>query len=342
MPLDAARLQEALDRTARDHGPGVVGLVTEPGGTVFEAAAGVADPADPRPLTPDDQLRIGSITKTYVTALVLQLLREGVFGSQDTVERRLPGLVPGGDEITVELLLRMRSGLPDYVPIMLGDPPDLATQARYRRPEELVRIGLTGADRRRPGSGYRYCNTDYVLLGLIVERATGQRVDALLWERIFAPLGLEWTTFPVADGRLRGPHAPGFLRTAAGAPYRRLPVLSPSAAWTSGAMVSTLRELATFFDALLDGRVVGRADLDAMTARTEPLGGGAWRGLGLVRYERADGTVAFGHHGGVPGYTTIAVRTAGGRCVALGQNGTDLHAVLDSSTPFVVTALGGA
>jgi D-alanyl-D-alanine carboxypeptidase len=106
-------------------------------------------------------------------------------------------------------------------------------------------------------------------------------------------------------------------------------------------MAATPRDLAAFFDALLDGRVVDPADLAAMTARTEALDEGIWRGLGLVRYER-DGTVAFGHHGGVPGYTTIALRTAGGRAVVLCQNGTDLHDILTSDTPFVTTALAGA
>ena len=78
-----------------------------------------------------------------------------------------------------------------------------------------------------------------------------------------------------------------------------------------------------------------------MTARTEPLEDGIWRGLGLVRYERPDGTVAFGHHGGVPGYTTLALRSAAGRTVVLAQNGIDLDDVLASDNPFVDAALAG-
>jgi D-alanyl-D-alanine carboxypeptidase len=341
MPLDPARLQDALARTAGDHGPGVVGLVTERGEPVFEGAVGVTDLADGRPPTADDQFRIGSITKTYVSALLLQLIREGAFARTDTVERWLPGLVPDGDTITVELLMGMRSGLPDYVEPLLGNPPDLARMAGYHRPEDLVAISVAQPDRRPPGESHAYCNTDYVLLGLIIERATGTRVDALLWQRILDPLGLHGTTFPVADRRLRGPHATGHAGMSAREGYQEVPELSPSAAWTAGGMVSTPRALGRFFDALLDGRVVDPADLETMTARTEPLADGVWRGLGLVRYEHADGTVAFGHHGGIPGYTTIAVRTTDGRCVVLAQNGTDFLGVLDSSTPFVVAALAG-
>jgi D-alanyl-D-alanine carboxypeptidase len=212
----------------------------------------------------------------------------------------------------------------------------------YQRPEQLVAVAMAQPDRNPPpGESFRYCNTDYVLLGLIAEKATGTRVDALVWQRILDPLGLRETTFPVADGWLRGPHATGYVRMAADQPYQEVPVLSPSFAWTSGAMTATPRDLARFFDALLDGRVVDPADLATMTARSEPLDEGRWRGLGLVRYERSDGTVAFGHHGGVPGYTTVALRTAGGRTIVLCQNGIDLHDVLTSDAPFVAAALAG-
>ena len=106
-------------------------------------------------------------------------------------------------------------------------------------------------------------------------------------------------------------------------------------------MTATPRDLARFFDALLAGRVVDPADLATMTGRSERLDQGRWRGLGLVRYELPDGTVAFGHHGGVPGYTTVALRTAGGRTIVLCQNGIDLHDVLTSDAPFVAAALAG-
>lgn len=338
MPL---ALSEALARTAADHGPGLVGLVTDRGEPVFEGAVGVADLDGDRAPTADDRFLIGSITKTYVSALLAQLLREGAFARTDTVQRWLPGLVAGGDELTVDLLLRMRSGLPDYAWPLLGDPPDLNRITRYFRPEELVAVALAQPDRNPPGESFRYCNTDYVLLGLIVEAATGTRVDALLHERVLAPLQLHDTTFPIAQTRLHGPHARGYVRMAADAPYEPIPAVSPSESWTAGAMTATPRDLGRFFDALLDGRVVDPADLETMTARIEPLAEEIWRGFGLVRYERPDGTVAFGHHGGVPGYTALALRTTTGRTVVLAQNGIDLHDPLVSDNPFVAAALAG-
>ena len=338
MPFDTARLRAALTATAADHGPGLLGLVTEDGVPVFEEGTGAADLDTGRPPTADDRFRIGSITKTYVSALLAQLLREDAFARTDTVERWLPGLVPGGDGLTVELLLRMRSGLPDYVWPLLGMPPDLDRVTRYFRPEELVAVAVAQPDRNPPGESFRYCNTDYVLLGLIAEKATGTRVDALLHDRVLAPLGLHDTTFPIAQQRMHGPHATGYLRTEPG-PYQPIPAVSPSESWTAGGMTATPRDLARFFDALLDGRVVDPDDLATMTGRTEPLADGIWRGFGLVRYERPDGTVAFGHHGGVPGYTTMALRSAAGRTVVLAQNGIDLHDMLTSDNPFVAAAL---
>jgi D-alanyl-D-alanine carboxypeptidase len=185
VPTDPALLQDTLARTAETHGPGLVGLITDRGEPVFEGGVGVTDLADGRPPSADDWFRIGSVTKTYVSAVLVQLLREGAFARTDTVEQWLPGLVPGGEELSVELLLRMRSGLPDYAWGILGNPPDVSKVSGYQRPEQLVAVAMAQPDRHHPpGESFRYCNTDYVLLGLIAEKATGTRVDALIWQRI--------------------------------------------------------------------------------------------------------------------------------------------------------------
>ena len=327
-------LRAALGRSAERHGPGLLGLVLQDGEVVFEDSVGVADLDSPRPLTADDQVRIGSVTKTYVTALVLQLLAEGVLAADETVEQ----WVPDGAGITVELLLRMRSGLPDYVGPVFGDPPDLSALGRYWSPQMLVRYALTGPDRVPPDQRYAYRNTDYVLLGLLVERATGERVEAQLWQRLFAPLGLDDTTFPTVDPHLRGQYARGYLRAAADHPYQDCTVASPSESWTAGGIVATPRDLARFFAALFAGRVLDADGLARMTTVTERLDDRAARCLGLVRYDLG-GAVAYGHHGGVPGYTTMALQTEDGRTVVLCQNGLDAHDILTSDTPFVAAAL---
>lgn len=340
MPVDEKALQTALAKTAAEHGPGLYGLVTEAGRPVFTGAVGVADLDGTRPIGASDRYRIGSVTKLYVATLVLQLAADGVLGLDDTVDDRLPGLVPGGEDITVETLLRLRSGLPDYVPRLFPDPPtDLSALDQYWSPEQLVEASLARPDRLPANSQYRYSNTDYILLGMIVEQATGQRVDAQLWQRIIKPLGLTGTTFPTVDPYLRGPHAKGYLRTSPDAPYVEITTITPSESWTSGAIVATAADVAAFLDGLFGGALLPPAYLARMTDPTQRLDEHRSRGLGVVRFDFGTGDVAYGHHGGMPGFTTVAARTESGRCVVVWQNGMDMPNPLSSDTPFVQAAL---
>jgi D-alanyl-D-alanine carboxypeptidase len=331
--MDADGLRAGLERLGKSRGPGLYALVTDGGEVVFEHAVGVADLREPRPIGGADRFRIGSVTKTYVSALVLQLVAEGVIGLGDPVPRWLPGVVPDADGITVAVLLRMRSGLPDYVPVIVGDPPDLSVLERYWAPRELVAAALSSADRIGAAERYRYCNTDYVLLGMVVEAATGERVDAQLWERVFRPLGLDDTTLPIVDPLIRGAHATGHLRVGGGA-YQEFTAVSPSESWTAGGIVASGRDVAAFMTALLGGKVLDEDGLALMTTATEPLDGWRARGIGLTRYDFG-GTIAYGHHGGVPGYTTMAFGTTGGRAVVIFQNCMDVPDILDSDEPYV-------
>jgi len=334
------QLRAALAETANDHGPGVYGLVTEDGRISFAGTVGVADLDQPRPIDASDRYRIGSITKMYVATLVMQLVAEGALEMDDTVEDRLPGLVPDGGAITVEMLLRLRSGLPDYTGALMGNPPtDLSALEHYWSPAQLVAAALTSSDRLRPDTQYRYCNTDYILLGMLIEQATGQRVDAQLWRRIFKPLGLNDTTFPTVDPHLRGPHAEGYLRSSADMPYVEFTSMSPSEGWTAGAIVATAQDVAAFLDGLLGGALLPPAYLARMTHATERLGDHYSRGLGIVRYDFGTGNVAYGHHGGSPGFTCVAMRTESGRSIVLWQNGIDMHNLLTEDNPFIQAAL---
>jgi len=257
----------------------------------------------------------------------------------DTVGSWLPGVVPAADQITIELLLRMRSGLPDYVLAILGDPPDLAALDRYWPPRELVLAALSQPGLLPPDSEFRYSNTDYVLLGMIVEQATGERVEAQLWQRIFQPLGLRDTYFPAVDPYLRGQHATGYLRFDAAEPYLERTVISPSQPFTAGAVVSTAGDVAAFLDGLLGGELLAPGALSLMTDCPEVIDSERTLGLGIVRFAFDGLDPAWGHTGGIPGYSTIAMRTAAGRCVVLWQNCFDAADPLDSDAPFIKAAL---
>jgi D-alanyl-D-alanine carboxypeptidase len=149
---------------------------------------------------------------------------------------------------------------------LLGDPPtDLSALDRYWSPTQLVAAALTSSDRLAPDTRYRYCNTDYILLGLVIEQATGQRVDAQLWQRIVKPLCLHDTTLPTVDPYLRGPHAKGYLRSSADTPYVEISSMTPSESWTAGAIVATALDVAAFLDGLLGGALLPPAYLARMS-----------------------------------------------------------------------------
>jgi D-alanyl-D-alanine carboxypeptidase len=346
VPVDTELLHHALQQTAEAHGPGLYGLVRDGSRTVYEGSQGVADLRDPRPIRSQDRFRIGSVTKTFTATLVLLLSADGVLDLDDPLARWVPGLVPDDDGITVEVLLRLRSGLPDYGLTVYGDSPERLSAedicrvlGRYWAPEKLVAAALSTPGRIAPDQQFRYSNTDYILLGLIVEAATGERVDAQLWQRLFSPLDLDDTTLPIADPQIRGHHAEGYLRRAGDADYGECTSLSPSEGWTAGGIVSTPGNLAHFFDALLGGDVLGPSELAAMTDCREHVREGVSRGLGIERRTFPGGVRAFTHHGGTPGFTTVVVRSDAGRTIVLYQNGIDIPDILSFDAPFITAAL---
>jgi D-alanyl-D-alanine carboxypeptidase len=331
-------LQAALEELAAGRGPGLFALVADAGEVVFTGSVGTADLDRPRPIEAGDRFRIASVTKPYLATVVLQLADQGRLSLTDTVDRRLPGLLPGGERITVEHLMRMRSGLPDYVWAVLGDPPDVARLQRYFAPEELVRTALAQPDRWEPDRRWRYSNTDYILLGLIVERVTGQRVQDALAERLFQPLGLTATDLPTTDLRIRGPHVRGYLRMDAQSPYVDCTDYTPSEAWASGAIVSTPLEVVRFLDALLGGRLLSSTRLAAMRS-TQPAHLDMGYGLGLFSYHLPDGTALYGHGGGHFGVNCYAFRSESGRTVVLYQNSWDrVTGAIPRDNPFLHAA----
>ncbi|GAA1807199.1 beta-lactamase family protein [Planosporangium flavigriseum] len=317
------------------YGPGLFARVTQDGAEVCTAAAGVRDFTDPRPIGVDDRFRIGSITKTFVATVVLQLVGEGRIAVEDPVGGWLPEY-PLHPNLTLGHLLGMRSGLPCYAREMVGDPPDWSVYDRYHAPEDLVRLALTLDGQTAPGLVRRHSSTDYLLLGLVVEWVTGQRLDAQVWQRVIAPLRLGDTYFPTVDPTLRGRHATGYVRW--GGPYVPCAEVTPSQSWASGAMVSTPADLARFYDALLGGDLLPAAQLAAMrdaVAIDEHHG----YGYGLYRFQLDDGRTGFGHRGAAPGYSSLIVRIDDGRTVVLYRNSFDKVLPLPWNNRVVAAAL---
>ena len=192
-----SEVQVALDRIIASGIPGAVVLARDGDRTTI-LAGGYGNVKQKTAVKPTDRFRVGSVTKTFVATVVLQLVAEGKLGLDDTVEQRLPGVIPNGKGITVRQLLNMTSGLFDYLNDGDSTVDDrlLKGDLTYRwSPRQLIAISNAHKPRFAPGTSWSYCSTCYVLLGMIVERATGHPLGAELRNRIFVPLGLRSTTF---------------------------------------------------------------------------------------------------------------------------------------------------
>jgi D-alanyl-D-alanine carboxypeptidase len=297
--------RQAIQKVVADGAPGAIGLVRR-GNRVVIVTSGLADIATGRRMTAGDRVRIASVGKTYIATLVLQLVAEHRLRLSDSVARWLPGLVPNGRHITLTELLNHTSGIYDYVDDPGFERAFTADPTRVWRPLELVRIAVAHPPLFRPGTRWNYSDTDYILLGLVIEAATRKPLGQQLQARIFTPLHLHATTFPYDSLALPQPYAHGYELSPKGP--ADVTATSPSIAWAAGEIVSTAGDVARFYSALLAGRLFPARLLREML-HTVPAVPGFRYGLGIMRLPLPCGPVVWGHTGDFPGYTTSAFTT---------------------------------
>jgi D-alanyl-D-alanine carboxypeptidase len=283
--------------------PGVIALVKD-GGRTVRLVSGVARVSPREAMSPTDRFRVGSITKSFVATVLLQLVGEGRLRLDDSLERWLPRLVPNGRSITVHELLQHTSGIYDYVNDSVFRTAVLANPLRVWTPVQLVKVAVSHRPLFRPGRRWSYSNTNYILAGLVIQAVAHRSVADQLRDRIFRPLGLHGTSFP-AGPAISGPHVDGYLFY--GSPLARdTSHVSPSAAWAAGAIISTVDDVATFYRALLGGRLLRPAQLSEMESTVSTGDGdGDGYGLGLLKL-RTDCGRMLGHDGDFPGYASEA------------------------------------
>lgn len=301
---DEPELGTLLDGALAAGAPGVLVVVREDG-MVHTEARGFADRGGSIRMRADQRFRIGSITKTFVAALVLRLVGDDKLRLDDTIERWLPGLVPRGETITLRDLLSHTAGLFDYV----EDDRVLRDHDRRWQPRELVSLAVAHPpERLPPGRSFAYSSTNYVVLGLIVEKAGGAPLARQLRDRLFTPLGLRRTSF--VPGEVRGSHVHGHRP-----PSHQGVVTGPPAdtsaepawwTWAAGAIVSTAGDLHRFFAALLRGEVLSPQLLHEM--ETLVPAGRLQYGLGIATFPTPCGD-AWGHTGNVQGTIVVAWNT---------------------------------
>jgi D-alanyl-D-alanine carboxypeptidase len=295
------RLQFIVDSiVAVNRVPGAVVAVRQAGGAETILASGIDDLAQHTAMNASDRFRVGSVTKTMVATVVLQLADEHALGLDDLVATWLPGVVPNASRITIRQLLNHTSGEFNYTEdtqflAALGADPQHAWT-----PEELIAVANSHPVAFPPGASDRwlYSNTNYVLLGMILEKVTGASLSAMLQSRIFDRLALS-STFFATTSVTPVPFSRGYIDFAGMSNVDVASVLSPTSAWAAGAVVSNAHDLATWSEALASGALLSAAtQTDRLTVVVAS--GLDGYGLGVQTFARW-----VGHAGEIFGYETM-------------------------------------
>jgi D-alanyl-D-alanine carboxypeptidase len=301
--FSAANLQE-LDTTIagvmQDNNlPGVLVGVSAPGQGEYVSAQGSANlDTGAKPQT-SDQFRIGSVTKTFVATAILQLVDQGRLSKSDMLSTWYPDF-PNADEITIDDLLRMRSGIADYwdeetIKQYYDNPLEDVTN------EDIIEAAAAKADQfEPPDQETKYTDTNYNILGAILEKVSGNDIDAQITETILAPLGLKNTFYPTDD------ELPGGLRGYGLNPqseeFEDKTILNPAPADGAGAMISDLSDLGVWARALYNGDLLN-PETQKARLETQPLEGASSGGAGYGEGIGGNGGI-WGHGGTISGFST--------------------------------------
>ncbi|QEU90814.1 serine hydrolase domain-containing protein [Streptomyces kanamyceticus] len=335
---DRSQRAEGLERSERGHEatraalralvekgklPGVAAKVRDGKGSWF-GAAGYADTDIRRKRSAADHFRGASITKTFVATVLLQLEAEGKLSLDDTVETWLPGLIQGngydGGKITLRQLLNHTSGIANYT-----DDPTIAHNSagpgflehRYDTyaPEELVAAGLKQPPHPDPEKSPQYSNTNFVIAGMVIEKATGRGYAQEATRRIINPLKLRGTSFPGAAPELPNPHPVAYSRLHQKAPDADIvDATEQNMTWlgAAGDVISTADDLNRFQRSLMRGELLPRAQLKEMLEEV-PDGKANGFGLGVEFAELSCGVKVVGKSGRANGSVSAMVGTADGK-----------------------------
>jgi D-alanyl-D-alanine carboxypeptidase len=296
--------------------PGAIAYYHASAYRAWSGAAGLGELATATAMRGDDRVRAGSILKTFIATVTLQHVEEGALSLEQTLTALLPGPVTapiaGADQITLRMLLNHTSGIPEWV------TPDIearivADPAHIWTPEECLAIATSHPPTFAPGAGWAYSNTDYTVVGMILDRRDGKTWRRQVRERVIDRLGLARTSLPEpGDTGMPGAHAHGYQPTDDG--VIDATAIDPSMAGAAGghALVTTAEDLGRFLEALLAGQLFARpetlAQMTTMIDATHVSGLPYRYGLGLEQFTLPDGTVVVGHSGSTAGYASMMFR----------------------------------
>lgn len=288
---------------------GVSMLLITANGSYYKAV-GVSDASKCSPLIADSPYQIGSNTKMMTAAVIYQLQEEGLLSTSDRISQYVPELsamLANGGEITIDMLLTHTSGLLDYFDIDNGDGgiaagvKNKSILTRGYRPEDLVSlVANSGKSNFKPGEAgkWKYSNTGYILLGVIIEKVTKRSYEANLKNRIFKPLGLKKTYLQT------GQPAKGAMPTA----YYEPPFVfttnewNASQGWSAGAVVSTSKDFAAFLKALFTGKLFRNKETLGLMRSNPPAGAGALGAGTIYGHGMMNNNGVLGHGGQTLGF----------------------------------------
>ena len=286
--------------------PGALVGVWYPGRGEWVRAAGVGNLVTAQAMTVDDHVRIASITKTFVATVILQLVDEDMIGLDDPLESYIPG-VPNGAEITIRQVLGMTAGIYDFVKDPVFAAEYAADPLLPFTPEDALAMVQASTPVFAPGEKAQYSNSNYVLLGMIIEQLTGQPAGEVIAERVLVPLGMTQTSFPTTEA-MPEPYAHGYAAVEEGsAELRDVTLSNPDVPWTSGAMISTLADLRIWAKEMSEGTLLSPSSqaerLQWTSFATTPLD--VSYGLGILKLNGL-----LGHNGGIAGYSSWVMHSA--------------------------------
>ncbi|MFF4560766.1 serine hydrolase domain-containing protein [Streptomyces sp. NPDC001435] len=326
--------RRAVEAAVQAGVPGVTATAKDAHGT-WSATAGVGNLRTGAARSADDRYRVGSITKTFVATVLLQLEAEGRLSLDDTVEKWLPGVVHGhghdGRGITIRQLLNHTSGIYNYTADDdFGRTYFLAEgflQHRYDTltPAQLVAVAMKHKPDFAPGTSWNYSNTNYILAGMVIKSVTGHSYAQEITHRIIGPLHLRATSLPGTRATVPYPSSRAYSKLAqtATGPTYDVTKLNPSLASSAGEMISDSADLDRFYRALLRGDLLPPEQLKEMKTTVKIEGApNTGYGLGLMDRTLSCGVHVWGHDGGIHGSTSSATTTADGRhALAFNFNG---------------------
>ncbi|MGX5466487.1 serine hydrolase domain-containing protein [Bacillus toyonensis] len=292
--------------------PGILANISK-GGKTWSYAAGIVDVRTKKPMKADFRFRIGSVTKTFIATVLLQLSGENRLNLDDSIEKWLPGVIQGngydGNQITIRQILNHTSGIADY---MNSKDFDIMDTKKSYTAEEFVKMGISLPPEFAPGKGWSYSNTGYVLLGILIEKVTGNSYAEEIENRIIEPLDLSNTFLPGNSSVIPGTkHARGYIQLDGASELKDVTYINPGS--SDGDMISTADDLNKFFSYLLSGKLLKEQQLKEMLTTVPTDREGTGYGLGIVEFKLPNGVSVWGHRGSVLGFSTFVGGTLGGK-----------------------------